>query len=621
MKSPAHPHEKPHHPHWPLACLLFVYVLLLGLYSVHEPSTWLHIKTGAKILADGVIPRIDSYSYTVTGRPWTTDSWLSDILFHHLHRSTGAWGLILLKSIVAALAFVLLLPLNASSPLLAAGVLGAGALASWPGLTETPVFFDLLMLSLLIRTLRPRRKFAWSMVLQVALIELLWANLHGTTAVLGVWVAGLKAFKASLRADAEERLHHGAILVAALAGCLLNPHGFSVVPHMFSGSAAGWQPLSPWFNVYSFFAVGGFWACWVCLQQEFFLSTTAASLLTASIVVPELRPLAILAACPVTALALGHHFKPVDDTPARVARWALGMACLFAVYHSIVYVPLASARGYGAVSLAGARSFLKANGVSGRMFNEVETGSGLLEADRLVFVDDRAGLYGAAFMKDAARWPGRWKQLVEIYDFDYAVLLNRRALSYARVIDEDPAWVLAYADDEALVYIKRRGASGWLVAGAPRRLILPGRLWPDALDALLADPKTRVRALEELDRWIVQAPDSAQALLWKAYALAVLNLPQKAQHLLSLARGRGAFARDPELMACAAFVLERSGGDAEASRLYHRAAFFLRRRGERQAEALVLARLGALYARQNDPKAGAILTRSRMLAVPAAEEP
>jgi len=47
-RAGAHPHETPHHPHWPLAVVLFAFVFFLGLFSVHESSTGVHIKTGDK---------------------------------------------------------------------------------------------------------------------------------------------------------------------------------------------------------------------------------------------------------------------------------------------------------------------------------------------------------------------------------------------------------------------------------------------------------------------------------------------------------------------------------------------------------------------------------------------
>ncbi|MDE2237781.1 MAG: hypothetical protein KGK30_07820, partial [Elusimicrobia bacterium] len=150
-----HPHDKPHHPHWPLACALFAAVFFLGELSIHDPATWIHIRTGQLILARGALPHADPFSYTASGRPWTTSSWLADCLFYLVHEALGPRGLIALKSAVVAGAFSLLLPLNPASPLTAAGLLGLGAAASWGGLAELPGVFDLLCLALLLRLLRP----------------------------------------------------------------------------------------------------------------------------------------------------------------------------------------------------------------------------------------------------------------------------------------------------------------------------------------------------------------------------------------------------------------------------------------------------------------------------------
>ncbi len=588
----SHPHENPHHPHGPLTVVLFAFVFLLAAFSVHESGTWLHIRTGADILAHRALPVVDTFSYTVCGRPWTTDSWLSDVVFKHLDQS-GPWALPALKCIVIACAFVLLLPLSRSNPLLAAGVLAVGAAAAWPGMTEMPVFFDFLLLALFIRVLRLKRGFAWSTAAQVAVLSILWANLDGETAFLGLWLVALKVVKTVFHAERGERLRFGALLAAALAGLALNPHGWLVATKFFlaAPSALAWRPFSDWFNLYALFAVAGAAACWICLQQEFFLALSAASLLAFSLVAPSLRPLYELVACPVITLAVGHFVPPWRDTAGRVARLAAVLAALFAWHWFSIFLPLGRGRGYGTPGLEGAVNYLKANGVGGRMFNEPETGDELLAlSGRPVFVDSRSALYGPFFMKDAALWPRRFRLLAETYRFDYAVILNRRAASPARILDEDADWRLAYADDSALVYLRRSGSSGWLAAS--RRPLAVNRLWPDVLDSLLAEPGGRARVLDELGRWIVQSPESAQALLWKAYALDRLNLARKAEYLIQIARGRPAVERDPELAALLAFVLEKRGRADEARRLYAGADLRARRLADAALEGAVSLRLG-----------------------------
>lgn len=592
-----HPHEKPHHPHWPLAALVFGFVLLLGLFSVHETATWLDIRTGAWIIAHRAIPSVDSFSYTMAGRPWTTDSWLSDGLFFLIDRALGPAGLIALKAVVAAAGFALLLPLNPASPLIGAGVLSLGAVSAWMGLTERPAIFDLLLLALMIRALRPRRAFGWKNILPAAAIELAWANLHGATAVLGVWLIALKAFKGTLRSGKREARAYAGLLAAAFLALLCNPHGWDVIPHMFQGlevSTTSWQPLSPWVSLYGLFSLVAAAACCVTLQQEFFLTVTTATLLALGLLLPELRALSILASCPTIALALGHFMAPLDDSPQRVAKLAAVLAALFGLHWLCVYMPLGAARGYGAASIDGALQFLSTNGLRGRLFNEPGSGAMVMAGSQApVFSDERASLYDPSFLSDARAWPGSFGQLSQIYGLDYALILNRRARYPARVIDEDPSWRRVYADDDALVYVRRAGIDGWLAGGAPK-VLAPNALWPDSLDALLAKPATRAQALAELDGWIVQSPDGVEALLWKAYALDRLDMPGKADRLLALAEARARLWRDPELLACAAYVHERRGAVADARRLYARVLLLARRRGDQALEQAVLQRAAAL---------------------------
>ena len=182
-------------------------------------------------------------------------------------------------------------------------------------------------------------------------------------------------------------------------------------------------------------------------------------------------------------------------------------------------------------------------------------------------------------------------------------------------MDEDPDWRLAYADDEALVYLRRSSPAGWLVAGTPRRLVAPNQLWPDAMDALLAQPPRRAKVLAELDAWIVQSPESVQPLLWKAYAFDRLHMSPKADRLLDVARDRIAWRRDPELLAGLGSVLERRGLAQEAIRLYQGAALLSRRLGEPGLEAAVSLRLAAAWRQAGDAaRADRWETRARDLA-------
>ncbi|MDP3542706.1 MAG: hypothetical protein Q8T11_09610 [Elusimicrobiota bacterium] len=621
MKQGAHPHEKPHHPHWPLETLLFAFVFALGWRSVHAPETWIHLKTGAKMLAEHALPMTDPFSYGSSGGAWTTDSWLFDAVAAKLDALGGVKAVVFLKSLVAGAAFALLLPINHGSPLAAASLLALGACAGWAGLVETPAIFDLLFFSLFIRLLRPRHRFQWWQGAAAAALTALWANTHGASALLALWLVGLKVFKASLRTAARERLGYWATFGACIVTLSWNPLGWAVLGRTFADAIAvpgGWP--ADWVSLYTLFAVAGLVSCWYTLQQEFVTTVAAAAIIALSTVLPGLRPLAILAACPVIALALGHWLKPRSDTWPRVMRWAVFAGFLLAGYQHFIVKPLSRERGYGAPALAGAAHYLESNGVHGRMFNEPDAGAELIGlTGRSVFVDLRPGVYPASFKSEAAAWPRLFRQLDMVYRFDYAVLHNHRADAPARVIDEDPNWVLGYADDRALVYLKKVGENALVLPREPR-LVSPNRMWPGELDALLADKRKAGKVLEELDRWLVQAPDSVQALLWKAYALGRLGLQDKADRHLQLARERPRLRRDPELRAAYAFALEARGRAQEAREEYRGALESARRLGRPRVQAEILPRLAAVH-RALGNEGAAREAEDQVKAIPAPVEP
>lgn len=624
MKHGAHhPHEKPHHPHWPLETLLFAFVFALGWRSVHAPETWIHLKTGAKILADHALPRVDPFGYGSAGAAWTTDSWLFDAVAAKLDALGGVKAVVFVKSLAAAAAFALLLPINHGSPLAAASLLALGACAGWTGLVETPAVFDLLFFALFIRLLRPRHRFQWWQGAAAAAVTALWANIHGASALLALWLVGLKVFKASLRTAARERLGYWATLGVCVLTLAWNPLGWSVLGRTFADATTvvgGWP--ADWLSLYTVFAVAGLASCWYTLQQEFVTTLAATTIIALSFVLPGLRPLAILAACPVISLALGHWLKPRADTWPRVLRWAVFAGLLLAGYQQFVAAPLSRVRGYGSPALSGAAHYLNSNGVRGRMFNEPDSGAELIGlSDRPVFVDARPGVYPASFKREAVAWPRLFRQLDMIYRFDYAVVLNRRAGAPARIIDEDPAWALVYADDRALVYLKKAGVNSLLVPAKASRLVRPNRLWPDELDPLLADKRSAGKVLEELDAWLVQAPDSVQALIWKAYALGRLGLIEKADRHLELAKERPRLRRDAELKAAYAFALEARGRMDEAKAAYHGALESARRLDAVRVEADILPRLAALHrASGSEQSAREAEARARSLPVPGEPE-
>ncbi|NNN04995.1 MAG: hypothetical protein HKL90_03750 [Elusimicrobia bacterium] len=461
MKSaPAHAHEKPHHPHWPLAALLFAGVFSMAWAGPHGPDAWIRVACGRTILATGALPHTDPFSYGAARAPWTPDSWLTDVLFAKADALGGPGLVRALAAAAAAAGFALLLPISHGNPLAAAGLLAVAAGSAWTGFLEAPAAFDFLFFAVFLRLLRPRHRFRLADGAAAAGLTALWANMHGATASLALALAFLKAFKASLRSATREALGYWAMFAACVIAFSWNPLGYGVFEHLFADAASGatrWQTalVSP----AGALILLGLGACALTLQQEFVTTLASATVMALSLARPGLRPLAAMAACPVLALALGHAVKPRADTPKRVLRWGVPAALLIlGIHYAVVVRPLADARGYGAPALEGAARFLDAQGVRGQMFNDPALGAELIGlTGRPVFVDERPGLYPDAFLAEAEAWPRTFPALDAVYRFDYAVVPRRREGEPARALDADPGWREAYADDFAQVYLKRSG--------------------------------------------------------------------------------------------------------------------------------------------------------------------
>jgi hypothetical protein len=117
----------------------------------------------------------------------------------------------------------------------------------------------------------------------------------------------------------------------------------------------------------------------------------------------------------------------------------------------------------------GVCDFIERHDVRGRMFNQFETGGFLLWRlwpDRLPFTDiHQAGTSADMdiYIRATAFEPW-WRQLESRFQFDHAVI-NRRGVSdsLTAFLERDTTWARVFADEQALLYLKRGGAFDGLI--------------------------------------------------------------------------------------------------------------------------------------------------------------
>jgi tetratricopeptide (TPR) repeat protein len=197
--------------------------------------------------------------------------------------------------------------------------------------------------------------------------------------------------------------------------------------------------------------------------------------------------------------------------------------------------------------------FMAAHDLRGRIFNQGRTAGYLLwrfwpERDRLPFVtihlEDSAPeirtLYAAVFTD-----PARWSDLDARFRLGL-VLLDRRQYGTDRLydrLDADTSWALVFADDAAVLYLRRAGPRAAAAESLAYRVVPAGR---DGIAALRArwnaDAPLRASARAELERQASESPYHAGAAsLLADLALAEGRLPDARAEL------RRALAVDPAL--------------------------------------------------------------------------
>ena len=262
--------EKNSNPSWlqwvmpSVADLIFVAVLCALLFTplsvklLGDAGIGWHIRAGQQILHTRSIPRVDSFSSGMQGKPWFAWEWLYDVIVGFLDFACGLNGPVWFTAIVIAAVFAgtFRLVLNRGADLFAALIYVLLAMSastihflvrphvlSW---LFTLVWFWLLdsteQDSLGARLLRNRK--LWSL----PVVMLLWVNVHGSFllgfALLGIywvgalwtwWRANESLLEESLQKIAAAKRIRDLTLMGIISGCfsLLNPYGWKLHEHIY----------------------------------------------------------------------------------------------------------------------------------------------------------------------------------------------------------------------------------------------------------------------------------------------------------------------------------------------------------------------------------------------------
>jgi hypothetical protein len=528
------------------SCITLFYVLFLfqGYQKLFRDSDagW-HIRTGERILATGVLPRTDPYSFTKAGEPWFAWEWGADILTGAVHGAWGLAGVAMLYAVAIAAGVWLWFRLNwaVQGNFLIASLLAIPLLSTcnihWLARPHVLSWLFLLAAMLAAHSSWPAQRFTRRDFWGIALFSALWTNIHASF-FFGPLIAAIFALSHFLRPlvwtldrDAEwnrARWFGYAALVTLLAS-LVNPYGWEEHRHVwryvtdsnllhrvgefqsfdFQAAGAGQILLAV-----AVATLGGVLALGQKNPAHFLL---AALFVSAGLRSARALPLVALVLLPLAngaitkALAGGVGLRPaiqrrIDGFLAysdRLRRIDLRM-------NGLALAPLAIVAMFALLRMPAiaARTGFPPDQFPVRAAAELEKlpgGMRLLAPDKFggyliyrfqgklkVFFDGRSDFYGAEFLKQYGRMvqvrPG-WEAQLRKYDFTHALLPNDYSLVPAL---EQLGWRVIYRDGTATLLARPMeiaGIVGWASACAG--------LQPGCCEALLGSI-SRAEALRRL---------------------------------------------------------------------------------------------------------------------------
>jgi hypothetical protein len=477
-------------PRW-LPHPIAIHVVALGvlLYAAFlskgpwDSDYYWHFQTG-RLIAAGDFPRVDPFSFTWGGMPWTLHEWLSELLIYRLVDGIGYMGAVLVFALVPGITVAILAIALHRLGLRTLAVVGATSLTALliiPYATLRPQALSWIMFALLIGGLVHLRPDRSRLVLLLTPLFVVWANLHG------LWVIGLVVLAVyalltllGLTPMAGARSWTLAMIPLAMLGTVFTPEGPGLLTYPLRYVEAGdwgmaniteWQ--SPNFHDPAHYplliymaavAVFGRWRVpwWMSILAFIGIAMTLIAL----------RNGAVAAILGAPALAVGIDAalrdwrpsprQPSPRTAAQRRVLELVMAAIVAIAGVIVFVP----RDPAAAVQDSIERELPVQGVAilqdrvpdGRILAWYGWGGYVIgtmyESGARVMVDGRNDMYDQAILdeyNDVKNADPGWDEIAESYEVDAMLFPPSEPITKGPA--ESAGWCEVFRDANEVVYL------------------------------------------------------------------------------------------------------------------------------------------------------------------------
>lgn len=517
--------------------LIILAIFLMGITTISsENDLFWQLKMGEQIWERHEFPITDTYNLSNPGTVWTLEEWMPATLFYVLNKHFGHVSLILLKTTVISLTFLLFFKLFNKRKvnfylsffvfLLAAMVNTRGAWMVFPSV------FEYLFLVVTFFVLEYYRKITWKTVLFFSVFSLVWANSHASffilTIVLFSYVVGslisqrlkgrfARYDPAGYVLNKEECLKLTGAGVVSLLTPFLTPNGYWTLLYPFRISFGSFTSYISEYQRY--------WTIWKWNWADFVHGfTLILFIIMVFFFIASRRRLHL------ADVALGSFFALMAATAVRhVAIFALVALWLIVKYVSVWF---GEYRGFFKRSLVKdillilfvvsfifwyktklipfglgfseesypkeAAEFIMANKIPGNMFNHYNYGGYLIwkmaPAGYQVFIDGRLEMYEGQAGRDYAtilEAKEGYKELLEKYRINLMLLYTTDPI--IMVLLEGEEWRPVYTSGSFTVFVRNIPVNAEIIR----------KYWsPEAQEAF----KRSYRALiaDQLNQWGVE---------------------------------------------------------------------------------------------------------------------
>ncbi|MGH8924431.1 MAG: hypothetical protein ACRDWA_07335 [Acidimicrobiia bacterium] len=426
----------------------FAAAIVAARLPVRDNSYLWHVRAGTVQIDQTSVLTTDPFSFTAGGQPWRTQSWLADLLYGWGDR---LWGL----DLVAPLVLVGAVLLVATIAVRASGSVGTPLLAAWGTVwilwltigyfTPRPVLLSLSLLGLFLLA-ADREKLRWALVP----LMWIWASVHGGF-VVGLGYLVLDGLRRRDRARVWDTA--GAGLVT-----LLTAHGWGVWETIFTFARSGealdliveWLP--PDFTSVEHLPFGlGILALLVGAMKGRIEPRdlwVVGPFLLFAFTANRAVPLASLVLAPFFLQSLVRMSSKGMPSKATNVETRLNAVLLCAVLVIPVLVPLAGGLDRELFAVEAITHL-----APGRAFHDDAVGGYLIYAEwpeRQVYVDDRAELYGDAFVDFVRARAGNaeWREVFDRYQIRQALLKVEDPLAQILAVS---GWQERFRDEKFVI--------------------------------------------------------------------------------------------------------------------------------------------------------------------------